>query len=132
MTRRFQPTEIAFAITVHKGRDRTVRVTITNDTVGDITNAKLWFVVKKDIHVDTDLEALITKKSANNGGADAQAKVVDGANRIVEFYIVPADTASMGEGDYWGGAAIELPGGAKVQLVPPFRFTVIQPVAITL
>jgi hypothetical protein len=116
-------------IDLHLGRDRTLAVTIETD-VGDITGSKLWFMVKKKFE-DTDNDAVITKLSANNGGSDSQAMVTSGTLRMLEFYIVPADTVSLDFGDYVADAVIELPNGRRLQLLQPFRFTLIQPVSIT-
>jgi len=117
-------------VEIDKMRNRTIRVTINTTTIGDITGSKLWLSVKERIEQD-DADAEITKKSLNNGGADAQAMIVDGPNRIVEFYILPADTESLTEGDYWWDAVIEFASGTRLQLVPPSRFTVSTPVTIT-
>lgn len=130
--REYQPSCICAGadVEVHKKRDRTLRLTIKNSDVGDITGSKLWMSVKERIE-QADIDAVITKKSLNNGGSDSQAKVIDGANRIVEFYILPADTVALHEGDYWWDAVIELPSGRRLQLVPPSRFTVVTPVTVT-
>lgn len=128
----YQPTCVCSeGVTIYKGRHRTLRVTITTD-VGDITNAKLWFSVKKEVS-DADTDAVIIKKSANNGGSDAQAKVVDGANRIIEFYIEPTDTSALDHGNYNADAVIELPSSAKrYQLLENFEFRLRQPVTLTI
>jgi len=107
-------------VMLYQARDRTLRLTITND-IGDITGSKLWMSVKNTLD-DADVDAVITKLSANNGGSDQQAKVVDGVNRIIEFYVVPDDTRDLDSGDYWWDAVIELPSGRRLQLVDPSRF----------
>jgi len=129
MSRRLGRTKILGEVEVYQGRDHTLRVTIKTD-VGDITGAKLWFAVKESADVD-DAQAAILKRSANAGGSDAEAKVVDGQNRVVEFYISRDDTPGMTEGDYIADAAIELPTGKRLQLLQPLRFVVIQPVVRT-
>lgn len=128
----YQPTCVCSeGVTIYKGRDRTLRATITTD-VGDITGAKLWFSVKKEVS-DADTDAVIIKKSANNSGSDAQAKVVDGPNRIVEFYITPTDTSALDHGNYSADAVIELPSSAKrYQLLENFEFRLRQPVTLTI
>jgi hypothetical protein len=126
-------------VEVHQKRDHTIRVEIedTANAWGDITSAKLWFSVKEDIE-DTDANALITKKSLNNGGADTQAivTVATGTLKKVEFYIVQDDTdpgvnTDATEGDYICDAVIELAVGSRYQLIPPTRFTIIAPVTLT-
>jgi len=120
--RQFQPDCVCkqLDVTLYQARDRTMRLTITND-IGDITGSKLWMSVKRSLD-DADTDAVITKLSANNGGSDDQCKVVDGVNRIIEFYIVPDDTRDLDYGDYWWDAVIELPDGRRLQLVDPSRF----------
>lgn len=118
-----------FAIEIFQKRDKTIRISIITD-VGDITNAKLWLFVKTKTS-DLDEEAVITKKSLNNGGADTDAIVVDGPNRIIDFFIVETDTESLEPMKYNYDAVIELPGGDKVQLIPPSEFKIKQPVTLT-
>lgn len=118
-------------INLYKNRDRTVRITITNEDVGDITNALIWFSVKKLI-TDTDEDAIIWKVSAGiPGGDDTQAKVVDGPNRVIEIYILPEDTVDVSAGGYVSDAVIQLPvSGRKLQLKNPFRFNIVQPATL--
>lgn len=117
-------------IDLFKKRDKTFRMTIQNEEVGDITGADLWMMVKAD-EDDADADALITKKSVNVGGSDDQAKVVDGPNRIVEFYIIPSDTEDMSPGEYVADAVIRLPSGRKLQLIDPFLISLKQPATLT-
>ncbi len=128
----YQPTCVcAEGVTIYKGRHRTLRVTISTD-VGDITGSKLWFSVKKEI-TDEDDDAVIIKKSANNGGSDLQAKIIDGPNRIIEFYIIPTDTATLDHGNYNADAVIEIVSGAKrYQLLENFEFRLRQPVTLAI
>ena len=128
----YQPTCVCSeGVTIYKGRHRTLRVTITTD-LGDITGAKLWFSVKRQLE-DADIAAVIVKKSLNNGGSNAQAIVVDGINRIVEFYVLPTDTATLDHGNYNADAVIELPSSAKrYQLLDNFEFRLRQPVTLTI
>ena len=113
----FQPDCVCrqLEVSLYQARNRTIRLTISTD-IGDITDSKLWMSVKKAL-TDADTDALITKLSANNGGSDSQARVVDGVNRIIEFYIVPDDTRLLDAGDYWWDAVIELPSGGSSGLV---------------
>lgn len=118
-------------IEFYKNRDRTIRMTIQNNDLGDITGSSLWLAVK--LYIDKlDSDALILKKSADIGGGDDEAKVVDGENRIVEFYIKPEDTVDLDPGEYFADAVIKLPGvgGRKLQLVDPFLISLKQPVTI--
>jgi len=85
-------------VDIYRMRDRTLQVTITTD-VGDITDSLLWLTVKRELG-DVDADAVITKLSANNGGSDSQAKVTDGINRIIEFYIDRTDTEDLNAGNY--------------------------------
>lgn len=117
-------------INLFKNRDRTFRMTIQNESIGDITGSFLWMAVKKNIE-DSDIEAVILKRNTEAGGSDSEAKVIDGEDRIVEFYIVPSDTEDLDPGEYFADAVIKLPGGRKLQLVEPFLFSLKQPVAIT-
>lgn len=110
-------------------RSLAIRVLISTD-VGDITASKLWLLVKKKAS-DLDLAAVITKKSLNNGGSDSEAIVVDGPNRIIDFFIVEADTESLEPAKYNYDAVIQFPSGDKTQLVPPSQFLVKQPVTLT-
>jgi len=109
-------------------RDQTVRITITGP--GDLTGAKIWFSVKDD-KADIDTDALITKKTANNGGTDLQAKVTDGPNGIVEVYIAKEDTAAIDPGDYWYDVVLENSSGKRMQGVTPSRFTIMRPNTLT-
>jgi len=127
----FQPDCVCSdVVNLYKNRDRTIRFTITNEDVGDITGALIWFSVKKEV-TDTDSEAVITKKSTGiTGGDDSQAKVVDGVARIIEVYVLPADTVDLDAGGYVSDAVIQLPTGRKLQLKDPFRFNVQQPATL--
>lgn len=117
-------------INLFKKRDRTFRMTIQNEDVGDITGSSLWMSVKEQME-DEDSEAVIMKRNTEAGGSDSEAKVIDGENRIVEFYIVPSDTEDLDPGEYFADAAIMLPGGRKLQLVEPFLFSLKQPITLT-
>lgn len=116
------------SVAVYKKRDRTLRITLTGP--GDITGAKIWFSVKKE-KTDIDTDALITKKSLNNGGSDAQTMVTDGPNGVLEVYIVPDDTDHLAEGDYWFDVVIETSVGRRLEAVVPSRFRILQPVTLT-
>ncbi len=117
-------------INLFKKRDRTFRMTIQNDDVGDITGSFLWMAVKRQMD-DDDSEAVIMKRNVEAGGSDSEAKVIDGENRIVEFYIEPSDTEDLKQGEYFADAVIKLPGGRKLQLVEPFLLSLKQPIALT-
>jgi hypothetical protein len=95
-----------------------------------LTGAKIWFSVKED-NDDPDGEALFTKKSANNGGSDAEAKVIDGPNGIIEVYILPDDTADIEAGDYLFDVVIETASGRKLEALGPSRFRILQPTTLT-
>ena len=116
------------SVAIYRKRDRTLRITITGP--GDLTGAKIWFSVKRDLD-DEDADALIVKKSANNGGDDTEAKVYDGENGIIEVYIVPDDTEEIDEGDYWFDVVIETSSGRRLEAVGPSRFRILQPVTVT-
>jgi hypothetical protein len=115
-------------IAIFQKRDQTIRATITGP--GDITGAKIWFTVKRD-KADIDTDALITKKSQNNGGSDADAKVTDGPNGIVEVYIARDDTDHLDPGDYWYDVVIENVSGKRMQAVVPSTFTIMRPGTLT-
>ena len=116
-------------VKVFRKRDRTIRVTISGP--GDLTDAKVWFSVKRELG-DVDVEALITKMSANvTDGGDEQAKVIDGPNGILEIYIIQGDTADISEGDYWFDVVVETSSGRRLEAVRPSRFRVVQPVTMT-
>lgn len=118
-------------VTMYRKRNKIVRLVVsTSSGVLDITGAKIWFSVKRN-RTDVDTSALITKKSANNDGSDAQAKVIDGAAGIFEVYLVPVDTQNITAGDYWWDAVIETSAGRRMQAVTPSQFHVEQPVTET-
>lgn len=116
-----------YSVCMYRKRNRTIKATITG--LGDLTGAKIWFSIKSEGE-DGDSEALVEKKSLNNGGTDTQAKVVDGPNGIIEIYIVPDDTAAIDEGDYKWDIVIEL-ALKKHQIIPPSTFTIKQPTTLT-
>lgn len=116
-------------VKLYKNRTRTLELTIVTD-LGDITGALIWFSIKKVI-TDEDVDALVTKLSDGiPGGSDAQAKVVDGPNRVIEIYLDPADTVDISAGSYVSDAVIQLLSGEKYQLKEPFRFALEQPVTL--
>ena len=116
------------SVAIYRKRDRTLRITITGP--GDLTGAKIWFSVKRELG-DDDADALIVKKSANNDGDDTQAKVYNGEDGIIEVYILPEDTEDIDEGDYWFDVVIETSSGRRLEAVGPSRFRIIQPVTMT-
>ena len=73
------------SIRVYRNRDLTVRVTIQNTSVGDISGAKLWLTVKSD-KTDDDDDAEIYLRNTAAGGGPTEAEIIDGPNRIVAFY----------------------------------------------
>jgi len=123
-------------VIIYKKRSRTLKLQIDDpdDEWGDLLDAKLWLSVK--VHVDDDdADAVISKRSLNNGGADSQAKVTvgTGTTKEVEFYFSPGDTAALDYGAYVVDAVIELPlpSMAKLQLLEPVRFAVVRPATLT-
>ena len=100
------------AITMFIRDDRTLSVSVNRDTGApeNLTNAKLWFTVKQRA-TDADAQALIQKKTANAGGSDAQAKVINGSTGKAEVYIVPADTLEMNPGTYIYDIQVTLANG---------------------
>lgn len=136
----YQPTCVCQGdIELYQKRHRTITLEIedANNELGDITGSLLWFSVKQDPEAD-DTDALISKKSANNGGADSQAMVITatGTVKVVEFYIVPDDTDPLVNqaalpGDYFCDAVIQLPSGRRLQLLDPTRFTIMRPTTVT-
>ena len=116
-------------VSMYKNRNRTIRATITGP--GDLTDAKIWFCVKAS-RTDADVDALITKKSANNGGSDSEAIVVDGPNGIIDIFIIPSDTTTMSAPvDYWFDIVIETAAGQRLEAVSPSTFRLLQPVTLT-
>lgn len=119
---------------IWKKRDETIRVTLYSDTENsvpyDLTGAKIWFSIKAE-RDNPDAEALVTKKSANNGGSDAQAKVVDAENGVLEIYIDRTDTANLDNGSYWYDVVIENSSGKRLQAIDPASLSVEQPVTVT-
>jgi len=131
-------------VTVYQKRNRTITLNIEDpdDEWGDITGSLLWFSVKSDSAKD-DTDAIITKKNADNGGADTQMEIITatGVLKVVRVYIVPGDTnpdtddppanALALPGDYDMDAVIELPSGDRLQLLEPARFTIKRPTTLT-
>jgi hypothetical protein len=126
-------------VELYQKRNRTIQLEIEDpdDELGDLTGSLLWFSVKDDAD-DEDTEALITKKSDNNGGSDAQMKLITatGVLKLVEVYIVPDDTdpsvnTGATPGDYTCDAVIQLPSGRRLQLLDPSRFTIMRPTTVT-
>lgn len=124
-------------VTVYRKRNHTVKVTMYN--TGDLTGAKIWFSVKSS-SADADAAALITKKSANNGGSDADAKVVTAYAQdaetgcwysVIEVYLVEDDTKNLNPGDYLYDVVIQTSIGRKLQAVKPAPFKIEQPVTLT-
>jgi hypothetical protein len=98
-------------LSLDRGTSKTLKVTITTD-VGDITGAKLVLGVEAHPR-GTPSTNLLEKRSANNGGSDAEAKIIDGVNRIIHFFFVKADTLTTLSGNrYRMGALILLPGSS--------------------
>lgn len=110
---------------IFKNRNRTLRITVSGP--GDLTGAKIWFSVKAS---RDDVVALITKRSLNNGGTDAQAVVINGVGGVIEIYIDPADTISMATGEYLFDVVIETAAGKKIEAVQPSIMKVLQPVTM--
>lgn len=122
-----------------KKRDETIQVTLysyyvsagdSNNVPYDLTSAKIWFTVKSEKD-DADASALIVKKSANNGGSDAQAKVTNATGGILEVYIDRGDTDDLDQGDYWYDVVIENQSGKRLQAIGPARLSIDQPVTVT-
>lgn len=136
----YQPTCVCQGdIELYQKRHRTITLEIddADNELGDITGSLLWFSVKADEESD-DTDALISKKSANNGGSDAQAKIITatGTLKVIEYYIVPDDTdpalnTTALPGDYACDAVIQLPSGRRLQLLNPTRFTILRPTTVT-
>jgi hypothetical protein len=116
------------SVSIYQKRSLTLKITITGP--GDLTDYKIWFSVKQ-YREDTDVDALITKKSLNNGGADTEAKVVDGPNGIIEVYIVPTDTDGVTPGDYLFDVVLESPTGSRMQAITPSNFSILRPITVT-
>lgn len=81
----------------YRGDSRTWELIVT-DTSGsafDLTDAAVWFTVKRNPR-DTDAKAIITKATKNvEGGADSQILITDEEGGEAEIYLVPADTESL-------------------------------------
>lgn len=114
--------------TIYRNRNDKIIATLVGP--GDITGFKIWFTAKvnKD---DADVDAVITKKSANNGGSDAQAKVTDGPNGVLEIYFIPTDTATLESSEYWFDIVIENTIGEKKQALGASTLNLKQPVTFT-
>ena len=109
-------------------RDRTIRITVSG--AGDLTGSKIWFAVKEDKD-DSDDDAIIMKKSANNDGSADQADVVDGPGGVIEVYIKPEDTSAIDPGVYIYGVAIETSSGRLLQVVDPSKISFKKSVPMT-
>lgn len=121
-----EPIEVL--ITEYKNRKIELDARITNPEISDITGAKLHLsVAERETQDDTD--AKITKKSANNGGADAQALVVSGEAKLVRFFIDADDTKTLTAKRYVVDALIILPGETEPEtLIPVHYFDLLEPV----
>lgn len=118
---------ISDIITIFKNRNKTIRATITGP--GDLTGALIWFTIKNQV-TDSDNDAVLLKRSSNNGGSDSEAMVTDGPNGIIEIYISPADTVNLSEAEYWFDIVIETASGIKMQAVDPRIMKIKQPVTV--
>ncbi|RPH69079.1 hypothetical protein EHM76_07340 [bacterium] len=90
---------------------------------------------------DSDADALITKKTLNNGGGDDEILITEPYiketdsestyyNKMVSkiaVYIVPDDTLEIEPGDYLYDLVVENDAGKKYQAIAPSRFGVKQP-----
>jgi len=86
----------------YRGDSKTLELAVTdaNGEPVNITNAYVWFTVKKDVN-DEDDAAVITKATANvDGGADAQLLITSGSLGLADIYLVPADTEDLNPPDY--------------------------------
>ena len=115
-------------VSIYKNRDQTISATISGP--GDLTDSKIWFSVKSD-RSDDDADAVITKLSANNGGATDQAAVTDGPGGVIEIYIDPVDTVSLNSKEYWFDIVIETSAGRKMQAVGSSILKILQPITVT-
>jgi hypothetical protein len=78
-------------ITVFRGNDRTIEVTVTDSAGGayNLTGATIYFNVKKD---EDDVASVIAKSTADV----AEIKILSPAtNGVFEIYLVPADSATI-------------------------------------
>lgn len=109
-------------IDAFRGRDRTIRVTLTGP--GDISGYKVWFSVKER---KEDATALIHKSNTAAGGSDSQILITDGPNGVLEIYLGQADT-DLDPCQYWYDVLIENLDGQRSQGVVPAHFVVKQAV----
>jgi hypothetical protein len=85
-------------ITLTRGEDRTIRVTVrdVDKALVDIAGGKVWFTVKARVE---DVTSLIRKRNLAAGGADAQILITlpqTGTDKgRLEIYILPADTECL-------------------------------------
>lgn len=113
---------------VTRGESATFLLTVINRTTKapiDITGASVWFTVKNRLE---DISALIPKKNSVAGGVDSQILITvpqTGATMgQLQVFLVPADTALLDpDASYWCDAWVQLPNGARNQVVrnTPFR-----------
>jgi hypothetical protein len=114
--------------TIYRNRNDKIIATLVGP--GDITDFKIWFTAKVNKN-DIDSAAVITKKSANNGGSDSQAKVTDGPNGVLEIYFIPTDTVNLSASEYWFDIVIENTVGEKKQALGASTLIIKQPVTLT-
>lgn len=114
----------------YRNREIVIDVRVTNPEIADLTDAKLHLSVANR-EAQTDAEALITKKSLNNGGSDAQAVVVSGEGKMIRFFIDAADTLAMTAGRYVIDATIIQAGKTQPeQLFDVHWFDLLEPVTL--
>jgi hypothetical protein len=84
---------------------------MSDETLLDLTAAKLYCSVKR--WTQAPGPGVLYKKNLAAGGTEAQARVVDGYSGKASVYLLPADTVSLGEGEYVFDAVAETPAGDR-------------------
>lgn len=87
-------------IEFYRGNNVTITCTIAGQ--GSISGYEFWLAVK-ETWSDTDEQAKVLKRTSGLWleGDDTEAKITDASGRVVEFYILPADTKDLDPKEYY-------------------------------
>jgi len=97
----------------HKQWEAIVKL-VSDNSVVDITTAKLTFCVKQ-VKVDPDIVADITKRNTAAGGNDTEIKFkINGSDGGYQVLLIPSDTEDMDNGLYYYTVEMELGGETRI------------------
>jgi hypothetical protein len=108
------------SITIYRGASKTVQLTVLQDdatTPVDLSNARAVLTVKKDIG---DAQPIFQKST----DIIQQALITNAKGGVVQFFLVPADTAKLDVRPYVFDVWVQLANGARYPAIVPAVFDV--------